>query len=138
MRWADIPFNPPPRTLRWFSLFGVLFLAGLACVQVWRSDNRLAAAVLGGVAALLGLAGLLAPRLVRPVYVGLMVLTFPIGWVMSHVLLGLVFYGVITPLALFFKLVGRDALARRFEPARESYWAPKRGAADMRSYFRQS
>jgi hypothetical protein len=39
---------------------------------------------------------------------------------------------------LFFKLIGRDALSRRFAPGQASYWEPKPRATDVRSYLRQS
>jgi hypothetical protein len=40
--------------------------------------------------------------------------------------------------AIIFKLIGRDVLARRFRPEQDSYWTDKRGGEDLRSYFRQS
>jgi hypothetical protein len=52
-------------------------------------------------------------------------------------MLALMFYGIITPIALFFRITGRDALSRRPAPSRASFWNPKRTPADMRSYFRQ-
>jgi hypothetical protein len=51
--------------------------------------------------------------------------------------LGLMYFGVITPVALLFRLLGRDALQRRFQPQTDTYWRPKPGATDVHSYFRQ-
>ena len=65
------------------------------------------------------------------------VVTFPIGWVLSHLLLGAVFYCLFTPLGLIFRLIGRDALGLRRSVA-VSYWRPKPAANDLRGYFRQS
>ena len=42
--------------------------------------------------------------------------------IVSPVVMGAIFFGVFTPVALFMRLTGRDALARRYEPARPSYW----------------
>jgi len=47
------------------------------------------------------------------------------------------FYGVFTPVALVFRLIGRDALSRRRRPDLDSYWQPKPPAAGPRSYFKQ-
>ena len=55
-------------------------------------------------AALFGVAGLIRPGLLRPIFVGWMVMVFPIGWLMSRVLLGVLFYGLFTPLAIAFRL----------------------------------
>ena len=38
--------------------------------------------------------GAIAPRAIRPVWIGVMVLTFPIGFVISHVMLALVYHRV--------------------------------------------
>ena len=80
---------------------------------------------------------LLAPAANRPLYVALVLITYPIGVVLSHVLLAVVFFGVITPVGLFFRLVGRDPLRRRFDPQAESYWVPYRPPDSMERYFRQ-
>ena len=45
--------------------------------------------------------------------------------IVSPVVLGLIYFAVFTPVALVMRLAGRDAMARRFEPARPSYWLPR-------------
>jgi hypothetical protein len=55
----------------------------------------------------------------------------------SNALLRLVFYGVITPVALVFRLVRRDALALR-RPAGNSYWRDVDPPGDPGSYFHQA
>jgi hypothetical protein len=67
-----------------------------------------------------------------------MAVSMPIGLVVSWLLLALLFYGMFTPVGLFFRLIGRDALCRRYRPDLDTYWAPKAGARDVRSYLRQS
>ncbi|MGQ0543913.1 MAG: SxtJ family membrane protein [Betaproteobacteria bacterium] len=42
--------------------------------------------------------------------------------VVSPVILGLIYFGLFTPAGFVMRLAGRDALARRFEPARPTYW----------------
>jgi hypothetical protein len=138
MRWSDIPFRPSTATLRWFAVFGVLFLGLLAGWQFFRHDNRTVALVLLGLAVPLGVLGVVRPSALRPVFVGAMVVAYPLNWLTSHVLLAVVFYCLFTPVGLLFRLVGRDALARRFPDGRETYWAAKPGAADVRRYFRMS
>ncbi len=86
---------------------------------------------------MLGLLGWLAPRVVRPFYIAAMLAAFPIGWVVSWLTLGLVYYGVFTPLALGFRLAGRDVLGRRKPRATDSYWTPKPAPDDPGRYLRQ-
>ena len=137
MRWSDLPRDPPASTLRWFAVIWLVWFAALAGAALFRG-NEPAALALSAVALLVGPLGLVRPTAVRPVFVGALILTFPVGWVVSHLLLGAVFYCVFTPLGLFFRLIGRDALGRRFRPDLASYWSPKSTPDDIRSYFRLS
>ena len=39
--------------------------------------------------------------------------------------LGAIFYGMFTPVAAFMRIIGRDAMRRRFEPASRTYWVER-------------
>ena len=93
--------------------------------------------VLAMMALTAGPLGLLWPGLLRPIYVGWMILAFPIGWTVSQVTLALIFYGLFTPIGLLFRLIGRDALHRAHRPGLETYWSPKPSVTDPRRYFKQ-
>lgn len=87
--------------------------------------------------AVLTAAYLAVPRLRRPVYVGMSLAVYPIGWVLSHVILLAVFMLVVTPIALLLRALGQDPMQRRFDPSMPSYWVPHRPADDFRRYFQQ-
>ena len=57
--------------------------------------------------------GLTAPRLLHYPYKGWMVLGHALGWVNSHIILGLVFIVVLQPIAYIMRLTGYDPLRRR-------------------------
>jgi hypothetical protein len=137
MRWSDIPFAPPSRTLRQFAGLWVAFFGGLSAWQGFARGHTAAAAVLAAVAVLVGPLGLIRPQAVRWIYVGWMVAVFPVGWVLSRLVLAVMFFGVVTPVALVFRLLGRDALHRRARPAATSYWEPKPAAPTAASYLQQ-
>ena len=42
--------------------------------------------------------------------------------IVSPVVMGLIFFAVFTPVALIMRAIGRDALARSYEPAAPTYW----------------
>ena len=42
--------------------------------------------------------------------------------VVNPIVLGVIFFGVFTPVGLVMRMWGRDAMARRFEPDLKSYW----------------
>ena len=137
MRWSDIPFSPPPRTLRQFAGLWLVVFGGIAAWQGLVRGRPAVAAVVGTLAVAVGVAGLISPKLVRPVFVGWMVLAFPIGWTVSLLLLGLVYFGIVFPIGLAFRLAGRDALGLRPRPDLSTYWTPRAAPADVRRYFRQ-
>lgn len=135
MKWSDLPLDPSPRILRQFCAAGAVVLGACAIWQAWR-EHPARAAILGiGALAFAGV-GLLRPALGRPVFVALTVIGFPIGWVVSLILLGAIFYGVFTPLGLLFRAMGRDALRLR-AGENSTYWTPKPQARNIRQYFRE-
>lgn len=138
MQWSDIKKAPSARTLRQFGLLCLVIFGGLALWNAIVLDNLPAGAVLGALALTLGPLGLIRPQALKWVYVGWMIVAFPIGWTVSKFVLGILFYGLFTPIALVFRLVGRDALRRRPKRELSSYWMRKAMPADVTSYFRQS
>ncbi|MGZ8411545.1 MAG: SxtJ family membrane protein [Gemmatirosa sp.] len=100
---------PTRRELRGFAWsVGGAFLA-LAGVAAWR--GRMApAVVLGGVGFALWLAGALAPARLAGVHRAWMRMALAISAVTTPVLMGVVYFGVLTPMALVARLAGRRAM----------------------------
>ncbi len=113
----ELNLNPSKRDLRIFSLAALVFLAFVGWV-VWRkSGSATAGGTVVAVGVLLATLGLSVPRAVRPVFIALMIINYPIGWVVTHVVMALIFYLVVTPLGVIMRLSGRDPMERRFDPA---------------------
>jgi hypothetical protein len=135
MNFKDLNLNPNDRELRVFSVIWLVGFSLFGALVWWRGGTW--APVLWGVA-LVGCAlGLVAPRAMKPVYVGWMVAAFPIGWTISLVLLALVYYVIFTGFGLVFKVLGRDPLGRSFDRAARTYWVPRRQPEAMERYFKQ-
>jgi hypothetical protein len=137
MHWSDIPFDPPRRTLRQFAGLWLVFFGGMALWQGLARGHVSQALVFALIAVTIGPLGLVRPEWMRWVYVGWMVLAFPIGWTVSQVMLTVMFFGLFTPIGLIFRLIGRDPLHRVRSTERNSYWTPKPAPADLRRYFKQ-
>lgn len=133
----DINFHPSDRMLRQFAGAWLVAFSVLAVNQwVMRGHPRVGLACLA-VGFFVGAVGLVRPTAVRWLFVASTAAAFPIGWVVSQVMLFVLFVGVVTPVALLFKLRGRDRLSRKPTPGRASYWKPKMTTEDMRRYLRQ-
>ena len=140
MTWNDLPWNPPPRTLRQFALLWILFFGWLAYSPMSRGteDGWRSVLLFAVLAASVGIPGVLRPAFLRPIFVGWMVLVFPPGYIVSRILLAGVFYGLFTPLGLLFRITGRDALQHRLDRGEASYWKIKpKVTDDVRGYFSQ-
>ncbi len=79
-------------------------------------------------AAFFFLFGLVWPLALAPVYKAWMWLGYVLGYFNSRIILGVVFFVVITPLGIALKLLRRDPLERKIEPAAETYRKPRAGA----------
>ena len=130
-------FNPANRRMQLLGLvFPTLFGAtGWAVTSGFPLNNVLG--VLGGIGVLGALAIWAAPALGRQLYIGWMYAAQPAGWTISHVVLGIVYYLVLTPIGLLLRLAGRDPLQRRFDREATSYWIKREAPADAARYFRQ-
>ena len=137
MRWTDIPRDPSRATLRQFAGLWMIFFGGLALWEFLARGRPELAALLALLAATIGPLGLARPEWVRWIFVGWMVLAFPIGWTVSHLMLAVMFFGLFAPIGLVFRLLGRDPLHRTRRPELDSYWTPKPASADLRGYFKQ-
>lgn len=131
----EINHNPSRRDLRVFAI-GLTILLGLAG---WWLRRRLQVDLLFPVGlvlgSLVGVCGVVRPEALRLVYVGWMTACWPIGWLVSHVLLGIVYYGVVTPLGLIMRLIGRDPLDRKFDRQATTYWKERTKKRSPKSYF---
>lgn len=146
MALVRIDLRPDRRRLREFGLVALVLFSLLAGLALWRghllgldlgANGRAVAAGLGALAVSSGLASLLWPAANRPLYTLLSLVAWPIGLVVGHVVLALIYFGAMLPLGLVFRLVGRDALERRPDPTRASYWVERDGEVPKGRYFRQ-
>ena len=136
MQWSDVTKPPSDKMLRQFAGLCLVVFGSLAAWRWFHGNTTVWTQLLAGFAVVVGVTGLLVPRAVKPIFVGWMIAAFPIGWVVSRVALGAIYFLVITPLAQVFRMSGRDALRLRRQ-RRDTYWLPKRQSDGAREYFRQ-
>lgn len=138
MALLEINSNPTDRELRQFAGIWLPAFALLVGLLLWfRWPLPWAAVLVWAAAAVLGVGGVLKPRWIKPVFVGWMIAAFPIGWVISHVVVAFVFYLVLTPIGLAMRLCGYDPMHRKFDREAKTYWVQREKKRDRQSYFRQ-
>lgn len=108
------------KELRKFGLIvgGIFLIIGIWPL-VWRGDNmRLWALGLGGVLVPLGL---IAPAVLRPVFRIWMKVGHVLGWINTRIILGILFFGLITPMGMVMRLFGWDSMRRALVRDAQTY-----------------
>jgi len=112
-----------PTTRKDLRSFGLLVGCVFCLIGLWPmvlrgEPMRLWALGLGGTLIVLG--GI-APQLLAPAHMGWMRIGHILGWINTRILLGIVFYGLVTPIGLFFRLTGKDTVRQTFSEGSQSY-----------------
>lgn len=146
MALVKIDLSPDRARLREFGGVALVAFGLLAGWVAWRGHllglglGESRQVVAGGLLAV-GMFSALAswrwPAANRPLYTVLSLVAWPIGLVVGHAILALLYFGFITPLGLLFRLIGRDVLRRRPDPTATSYWVDRPTTIEKRRYFRQ-
>jgi len=119
--------------------FGLIAGTGFAVIGLWplllRSEPPRSWAL--ALALALGAAGLAFPPLLRKPYRFWMALGAGLGWINTRIVLGLVYYGLVVPIGLAMRIIGRDAMRRGFDKDSETYriLRSKRPASHMRRQY---
>ena len=129
--------DPTRRQLHQFGFVWLGFLLLFAGMAWWRFGSPEAARWLALSAVVVPVVGWLWPAFMKAVYVGLSYAAFPIGFVVSHVVMALVYYLVVTPIGLVMRALGHDPMHRVFDRQAGSYWVERTQTRDPRRYYRQ-
>ena len=135
MSLVEINWSPSSRQLRQFGMVCLVALPLLAWGARGASWTWIGLAF--GIACIIAGAAFLQPRFVRPLFIGLILLTAPIGMVVGELAMLLIYFLIFLPISLLFRLARRDALQLRIERDAESYWQSKPEPKDISSYYRR-
>ena len=101
-----------------FPLGGIFAIVALWPLIWHGTDIRLWALVISGA---LIVPGMIFPRVLVPAYRGWMVFAEKLGWFNTRVLLGIIFYGVLTPTGVIRGLFGKPTFTCGFDKQAKSY-----------------
>ncbi len=108
------------RELRNFGLTVGIAFALLGLLLLWRGKTFYPY-FLAASAALVSL-GLALPLLLAPFHKAWMALSAILGWVMTRLVLSILFYLAFTPIGIIGRLAGRKFLDSEIDRSRETYW----------------
>jgi hypothetical protein len=125
------------RELRQFGWVWLVFWLLVGWLVRHQAGAPRAGAAIWGFGLASGLAGFCFPSVMRLCYDALVVVLSPLGWVLSRLVMGLVYFGVVTPIGFLVRMVAGDPMRRRLDPAAKSYWTPLDESATKKEYFHQ-
>ena len=138
MSMIEINWNPKNKELRNFGNIAVIASIILSLLLYLFKHIPLSwIMVIISIGFIIFLSSLISAKLTRIIYLGLTLLTFPIGWVISFLVLVIFYFLIITPIGLLFRLTGHDPLHRNFEPSVKSYWLKRKSPDKLDRYFHQ-
>jgi polyferredoxin len=106
--------------------FGLVFAGMLLLIAIWPLfHGKPVRWVYVGVAAMFALVAIAKPALLTTLNRLWIKLGVLMGKVVSPIALGILFYGVLTPLGAMIRLTGKDSLRLKFDPESDSYWIPR-------------
>ena len=137
MALIELNKTPSRRELLIFGALFALFFGLIGGLVWWKFEAPTVAYVLWSIAALITIMFYAVRPIRKPIYLGWIHLAYPIGWVVSHTAMAVIYYLVFTPIGLIMRLFGRDPMERRLDRSAASYWVEHAPPTEPGRYFRQ-
>jgi Saxitoxin biosynthesis operon protein SxtJ len=116
---TTLPEGPPSeKRFGWTLVIAFLVVTTGGLIKKWGSEIVLTFCAL---AVLLGLVTILSPRTLMPLNRAWFLLGRLMGRVVSPIVLGIIFFGLLTPITFITRLAGRDELQLK-RNSKKSYW----------------
>ncbi len=138
MSWINDEYQKldrSPRGLRRFGLTVGLVILALGCFFLWR--HRGAGWPLTSIGTVLVVVAGLAPSSLKWVHGPWMMGSFVLGWMVTRILLTIVFFLVVTPIGLLQRLFGKRIIEVAFLPNAASYWQARTTRPMVEDYEKQ-
>jgi hypothetical protein len=111
------------KDVRKFGLTIGIFLLLIAGFLFWK--QRPSFPYFAYIGAGFALFGLIAPMLLKPIYKAWMSFAVVMGFIMTRVILTVLYFGMFTPIAFVAKILGKDLLEERWDKNATTYWVKR-------------
>lgn len=129
--------RPSRRDLVWFGPILLAFVGIVGAIATWRFDAPGVGRTIWATLLPFVLVYFALPPTRIPIYRLYMAVFFPVGWTISHLVLLVLFFAVVTPTALLMRLFRYDPMKRRKDPDADSYWTDHRTGGGTSRYLKQ-
>ena len=108
------------KDLRNFGFVMAAAFALLGGILLWKSNPKYFYSFI--ISGLFLFAGSIVPTILKPLHKVWMTFAVLMGWVVSRLILIILFYVILTPLSLIARIFGKQFLERRIDKNASSYW----------------
>ena len=119
--------------------FGItmgIIIAIIGFCLLWKKNNSYNYSLF--LAAAFFITGLMFPSMLKPVYKAWMALSVVMGFIMTRVIMVIIFYLIVTPIGLIASLTGKEFLDMKIDKSAKSYWIVREKIQKVKSdYERQ-
>ena len=113
---------------------GVILLI-IAWFLFWKEKESFQILLTFGVT--LCILGIVIPFILKPIYWVWMIFATILGWIMTRVILSLLFYIIVTPIGLISRLFGKQFLELKWNKIDTTYWNYRSKRLNRDSYEKQ-
>ena len=106
--------------IRKFGIVIGIILLIIGVILLWKRNIYYPILMIIGIFLFVG--GLSIPIILKPIYIIWMIFATIMGWLMTRFILSLLFYGLITPISLIARLMGKKFIYLRWDKINNSYW----------------
>ena len=115
-----------------FLIGGVLI--AISIFMLWKTFNQYQLVFIIGI--LFIILGFFIPRILKPIYIIWMTFATILGWIMTRVILTILFYLIVTPIGLIARVFGAKFLDLSWNKNVKSYWNKRGGSvSDIEKQF---
>ena len=106
--------------IRKFGIVIGIILLIIGVILLWKRNIYYPILMIIGIFLFVG--GLSIPIILKPIYIIWMIFATIMGWLMTRFILSLLFYGLITPISLIARLMGKKFIYLKGDNINNSYW----------------